>query len=205
MFGERGHCNLSPPPSLLVGFLVVQLVYLLRWMLTVQNSKKSWLPTKSTCRCLADDATLGLQLPPSGSGCPRVPVTREGNGPVCSWLALLSFILCVGLMVSSVQFILSVLSNSLGPHELQHARLPVHHQHLEFTQIPVHRVWDAIQPSHLLSSPYLPASNPSQHQSLISFRMDWLDLLAVQGTLKSLLQHHTSKASILQCSDFFTV
>ena len=122
VFGERGHCNLSPPPSLLVGFLVVQLVHLLRWMLTVQNSKKSWLPMKSTCRCLADDATLGLRLPPSGSGCPRVPVTREGNGPVCSWLALLSFILCVGLMVSSVQFILSVLSNSLRPHELQYAR-----------------------------------------------------------------------------------
>ena len=40
---------------------------------------------------------------------------------------------------------------------------------------------------------------------LISFRMDWLDLVAVQGTLKSLLQHHSSKASILQCSDFFTV
>ena len=45
----------------------------------------------------------------------------------------------------------------------------------------------------------------NEHQGLISFRMDWLDLLAVQGTLKSLLQHHTSKASILQCSAFFTV
>ena len=44
-----------------------------------------------------------------------------------------------------------------------------------------------------------------EHQALISFRMDWLDLLAVQGTLKSLLQHHTSKASILQRSAFFTV
>ena len=44
-----------------------------------------------------------------------------------------------------------------------------------------------------------------EHPGLISFRMDWLDLLAVQGTLKSLLQHHSSKASILQCSDFFTV
>src|SRR5574341_1146515 len=43
------------------------------------------------------------------------------------------------------------------------------------------------------------------HSGLISFRMDWLDLLAVQGTLKSLLQHHSSKASILQCSSFFTV
>ena len=45
----------------------------------------------------------------------------------------------------------------------------------------------------------------NEHPELISFRMDWLDLLAVQGTLKSLLQHHSSKASILQCSAFFTV
>src|SRR5574341_947747 len=49
------------------------------------------------------------------------------------------------------------------------------------------------------SSPY------NEHPGLISFRMDWLYLLAVQGTLKSLLQHHSSKASILQCSAFFTV
>ena len=48
-------------------------------------------------------------------------------------------------------------------------------------------------------------SLPNEHPGLISFRMDWLDLLAVQGTLKSLLQHHSSKASILRCSAFFTV
>jgi len=112
--------------------------------------------------------------------------------------------------------------------------LPVHHQLLEFTQTHVHRVSDAIQSSHPLSSPSPLAPNPSKHQSLfqwvnslhevakycsfsfsiipskeipglISFRMDWLDLLAVQGTLKSLLQHHRSKASILWCSAFFTV
>ena len=112
--------------------------------------------------------------------------------------------------------------------------LPVHHQLPEFTQTHVHRVTDAIQPSHPLSSPSPPAPNPSQHQSLsnestlcirwpkywsfsfsiipskempglISFRMGWLDLLAVQGTLKSLLQHHSSKASILRRSAFFTV
>ena len=113
--------------------------------------------------------------------------------------------------------------------------LPVHHQILEFTQAHVHQVSDAIQPSHPLSSPSPPAPNPSQHQSLfsnestlhmrwlkywsfsfsiipskdipglISFRMDWLDLLAIQGALKSLLQHHSSKASILLCSVFFTV
>ena len=112
--------------------------------------------------------------------------------------------------------------------------LPVHHQLPEFTETHVHRVSDAIQPSHPLSSPSPPAPNPSQHQSLfqwvssshevakvlefqlsispskeipglISFRMDWLDLLAVQGTLKSLLQHHTSKVSILWHWAFFTV
>ena len=48
-------------------------------------------------------------------------------------------------------------------------------------------------------------SPSSEHPGLISFRMDWLDLLAVQGILKSLVQHHSSKASILQCSVFFTV
>ena len=112
--------------------------------------------------------------------------------------------------------------------------LPVHHQLLEFTQTHVHQVGDAIQPSHPLSSPLLlPSILPSirvfsnestlgirwpkywsfsfsispsnEHSGLISFRMDWLDLLAVQGTLKTLLQHHSSKASILQCSAFFIV
>ena len=112
--------------------------------------------------------------------------------------------------------------------------LPVHHHLPEFTQTHVHRVSDAIQPSRPLSSPFPPApslpsirvfSNESalhmrwpkywsfsfsispskEHPGLISFRMDWLDLLAVQGTLKSLLQHHSSKASILWCSAFLTV
>jgi len=112
--------------------------------------------------------------------------------------------------------------------------LPVHHQLPEFTQTHIHPVSDAIQPSHPLSSPSPPAPNPSQHwvfsndstlcmrcpkywsfsfsispsnehPGLISFMMDWLDLLAVQGTLKSLLQHHTSKELILQHSAFFTV
>ena len=124
--------------------------------------------------------------------------------------------------------------NTLPPHESQHARPPCPHQLSEFTQTHVHRIGDAIQPSHPLSSPSPPAPNPSQHHvfsnkstlhirwpkywsfsisispsnehpKLISFRMDWLDLLVVQGTLKSLLQHHSSKASILQHSAFFTV
>ena len=109
---------------------------------------------------------------------------------------------------------------------------PVHHQFLELTQTHVHRVSDAIQPSHPLSSHSPPTFILSQNQGLfkwvsyshqlakvlefqlqhqyssneysglIFFRMDWLDLLGVQGTLKSLFQHHSSKASILQCSAF---
>ena len=112
--------------------------------------------------------------------------------------------------------------------------LPVHHQLPEFTHTHVHWVGDAIQPPYPLLSPSPPASgsqmsqlfsnesalrirwpkywsfsfniSPSNKQpGLISFRMDWVDLLAVQRTLKSLLQHHSSKASILRCSAFFTV
>ena len=112
--------------------------------------------------------------------------------------------------------------------------LPVHHQIPEFTQTHVHRVGAAIQPSHPLSPLLLLTSifhsirvfsnesalciwwpkfwsfsfniSPSnEHPGLIPFRMDWFDLLAVQGTRKRLLQHHSSKASILQCSAFFTV
>ena len=111
---------------------------------------------------------------------------------------------------------------------------PVHHQLLESTQTHDHWVGSAIQPSHPLSSPSPPALNLSQHQGLFKwvssshqvarvlefhlqhqsfqwtprtdlFRMDWLDLLAVQGTLKSLLQHHSSKASILLHPAFFIV
>ena len=110
----------------------------------------------------------------------------------------------------------------------------LHHQFLEFTQTHVHRVSDAIQPFHPLSSPSPPASifpsirvfsnepvirirwpkywsfsfcfSPShEYSGLISFRIDCFDLLAVQEALKSLLQHHISKASILWRSAFFTV
>ena len=112
--------------------------------------------------------------------------------------------------------------------------LQAHYQLPDFTQTHVHRVGDAFQPSHPLSSPsptssILPSirvfssesvlrirwptywnfrfsiSSSNEYSGLISFRMDWLDVLAVQGTLKSLLQHHSSKASILYCSDFFVV
>ena len=136
---------------------------------------------------------------------------------------------------SSVQFSRSVVSKSLRPHELQHARPPC--------PSPTPRVHSNSRPSSWLCHPAisssvvpfsscpqsLPASEsfpmsqlftpggqsigvsalasflPKNNPGLISFRMDWLDLLAVQGTLKSLLQHHSSKASILQHSAFFTV
>ena len=110
--------------------------------------------------------------------------------------------------------------------------LPVHHQLPELTQTYVHQVGDAIQPSHPLLSPSPPASIPpsirifsnepvlcirwpkswsfsfsispsNEYLGLISFTIEWFDLLAVQGTLKSLLQHHSSKASILWRSAFF--
>jgi len=77
VFGERDHCDLSPPPSLLLGFLGVQPAHLFRWMLTVQNPKKSWLAKKPACR-LVDNDSLGPRLPPSGSGCPQLPVTGGG-------------------------------------------------------------------------------------------------------------------------------
>ena len=122
------------------------------------------------------------------------------------------------------------MSYSLWPHDCSTPGLPVHHQLLEFTQIHVHWVSDTIQPSHPLSSPS--AFILSQDQGLFQWvtsshqvakvfelqlqrqsfqwifrtdflRMDWLDLLAVQGTLKSLLQHHSSKGSILWHSVFF--
>ena len=135
---------------------------------------------------------------------------------------------------SSVQFNCSVLFDSLCPREQQHARLPCPSPTPEFTQTHVHWVGDAIQPSHPLLSPCLPTFNFSQHQGLfqwvssshqvakvLEFQLQhqsfqWTprnDLfegglvgsLAVQGTLKSLLQHHSSKASILLLSAFFIV
>ena len=120
------------------------------------------------------------------------------------------------------------------PMDCRTPHFPVQHQLPEPTQTHVHWVDEAIQTSHPLLSSSPPAFNLSsirvfsnesalhirgpkywnfsfsiilsnEYAGLISFRMDWLDLLAVQGTLKSLLQHHSTKASILQCSAFFIV
>ena len=135
------------------------------------------------------------------------------------------------ILISQFNSVTQSCSTLCDPMNQSTPGLPVHHQLPESTQTHAHWVGDAIQPSHPLSSPS-PALNLSQHQGLsnesalrikwpkywsfsfnispsnehpelISFRMDWLDVLAVQGTLKSLLQHHSSKASILWHSALF--
>ena len=126
------------------------------------------------------------------------------------------------------------MSYPLQPHGLQHARFPCPSLSPGACSNSCPLSHDAIQPSHPLSPPFpaSPQSSPAsvfsngltlcirwpkywsfsfsispsnEYSGLISFRMDWFDLLAAQGTLKSLLQRHSSKASILQCSAFFTV
>ena len=127
----------------------------------------------------------------------------------------------MGKTFSSLQFssVAQLCPTLCNPMNCTMPGLPVHYQFPKFTQTDVHRVGDAIQPSHPLLSPSPPAPTPpsirvfsnestlcmkywsfsftistsKEHPGLISFRMDWLDLLAVQGTLKSLLQHHSSK------------
>ena len=134
----------------------------------------------------------------------------------------------------SVQFSCSVVSDSLRPHGPQHARPPCPSPTpgVYSNSCPLSRwCYPAISSSVLpfSSCPQFPASEffsnestlcmrwpkywsfsfsislSNEHSGLISFRMDWLDLLEVQGILKSLLQHHSSKALILRCSAFFTV
>ena len=134
----------------------------------------------------------------------------------------------------SVQFSCSVLSDSLRPYGLQHARLPCSspppgaysnsyplsrwcHPTISSSVVPSPPALNLSQQQSLFKESALcirwpkywsfsfSISPPKEHPELISFRMDWLDLLAVQGTLKSLLQHHSSNASILQRSAFFMV
>ena len=135
--------------------------------------------------------------------------------------------------LSSVQFSCSVVSNSLWPHGLQHARPPCPITNTQ-SLLKLMSIESVMPSNHLIlchSLLLLPSIFPSirvfsnesvlrirrpkywsfsfsispsnEYSVLISFKMDWLDVLAVQGTLKSLLQHHSSKVSILPCSAFF--
>ena len=135
-------------------------------------------------------------------------------------------------MFSSVSTVTQSCSTLCDPMDCSTPDFLVHHQLPELAQIHVHQVSDAIQPSRPLSSPSPSTFNLSsirvfsnesilhirwsknwsfsispsnEYSGLIFFKMDWLDLLAVQGTLKSLLQRHSSKASILRHSAFFIV
>ena len=141
---------------------------------------------------------------------------------------------CSAYTFSSVQFSHSVVSDSLWPHESQHARPPCPspipgvypnscpssrwcHPAISSSVVPFSSSPQSLPASGSFPMSQLFASggqnigfsfniSPSnEHPGLISFRMDWLDLLAVQGTLKSLLQHHSSKASIIRHSAFFIV
>ena len=152
--------------------------------------------------------------------------------PFCTWIVVL---ICISnWQALSVQFSLLVASDSLRPRRLQHTRLPCPSPTLRAysNSCPSHHWCHPTVSSSVI--PFSSCLQLSQHQGLfkwvssshqvaevlefqlqhqsfqwilglISFRMDWLDLLTVQGILKSLLQHHHSKASILQCSAFFTV
>ena len=140
---------------------------------------------------------------------------------------LLMLIIVVVQLLSCIQLFVTLCDCSMPG-------FPVVHHLPEFAQTHIHWVGDAIQPSHLLLTTSSPAFSPFQYQGLssesalftrwpkywsfsfsispsneysglISFRIDWFDLLAVQGNLKSFLQHHSSKALILQCSAFFIV
>ena len=147
---------------------------------------------------------------------------------------MVNFMCQLDQSISSVQFSRSVMSDSLWPHESQHARPPCLsptpgvysnscpaswwcHPAISFSVIPFSSCPQSLPASevfpnestlHMRWPKYWSFSfniSPSnEHPGLISFRMDWLDLFAVQGTLKSLLQHHSSKASILWRSAFFS-
>ena len=142
--------------------------------------------------------------------------------------------LCNTIGLPGIQFSCSGVSDSCNPMNCSMPDFPIHHQLLELTQTHVPQVGDANQASHPLSSPSPPPSifpgirvfsnepalrirwpkylsfnfsiSPSsEYSGLISFRIDWLDLLKIQRTLKNLLQHHSTKASSIQCSAFFIV
>ena len=143
-------------------------------------------------------------------------------------------IIRIPCILGSVHFSYSFVSNLCDPVDYSMPGFPVHHQLLELSQTPVYQIGDANLPSCPLSSPFPLALNlpcirvfsnelvlcirwpkywsfsfsislSNEHSGLISLRIDWFDLLAVQWTLKNLLQHRSSKASIFQRSAFFRV
>ena len=187
-------------------------------------------PTPPRVRVFSNESALHITWPKYQSF--NISPSSEYSGLISfriDWFDLLT------VSVSSVQFSRSAVSVSLLPHESQHARpaCPPPTPRVVLKLISIESVMPSNHLSlcrPLLLLPPIPPSirvfsnestlcmrwpkywsfsfsiSPSnEHPGLISFRMDWLDLLAVQGTLKNLLQHHSSKASIFQCSAFFNV
>ena len=177
--------------------------------------------------CLLNYSQISLGFPGPQS---RVGAQEPSSETVCH-ICLLFNLYC--LLSSSLWFSCQVMSDSLQPQRLQHTSLSAPDHVPEFSQVYVHWIDDAIQLPHplLLSSSAFSFSQHQglfqwisclhqvakvlklwlQHQSfqcvfrLISLRIGWFDHLAIQWTLKSLLQHHNSKASVLRCSAFFMV
>ena len=165
---------------------------------------------------------------------PILRIIFNRNNPKYGENILTKSCCCMVIYQSVSQLSCSVMSNSLWSHEPQHSRPPCPSPTLRLypDSCPLSRVMQSshltlCHPLLLLPSIFpnirvfsnesvlcirwpkywnfsFKISPSNEHPGLISFRMDWLDLLAVQGTFKSLLQHHSSKASILQCSAFFT-
>ena len=189
----------------------------------------SWLSLHSLIKASQKGST------DSGAKKTDLPLDWKKNINVQQWEEFLTTIFRNGLPSVPIAPQFSSVTQSCptlcDPIDCSTPGLPVHHHLLELAQTHVHRVSDAIQPSHPLSSPS-PAFNLSQHQGLFKWVFasggqnigvsasasvlpvniqDWVPLgwtgyhLAGQGTLKSLLQHHSSKASILRCSTFFIV
>ena len=160
-----------------------------------------------------------------GMGVQRYTNCSQELTVLSTLISILAFRIMSEKQRGSVKFSLSVVSDSLWPMDCSTQGFLVYQQPPELAQTHIHRVGNAIQPSSPLPCSSPPAFNLSQYQvfskesvlgirwpkywsfsfsispsseysGLISFRIDWLDLLAVQGTLKSLLQHHSSKASM---------
>ena len=220
LFSDKGGvCRQWPPSDFIILYQTINFINLLnnnKWingLLCV-----CWVPQS----CLANCKPMNYSLP--GSSVHGIFQAR-----MLEWVAITLQQWSGNLLIqfSSVAKSCLTLCDSI---DCSKPGFPVHHQLLELTQTQVHEVGDAIQPSPPLLSPSPPAFNLPQHHGLfqwassshqvakvlefqlqhqssglISFQIDCCDLLAVEGTLKSLLQHHSSKASLLQCSAFFIV
>ena len=199
------------------------------WWILRENSAESWhflsVQLSPLCYSVLEIQTALISL--DSQQC----LFNSANLPGCAWVSLPGISSGNSQSSSVTHSCLSL----CDPMDCRTPNFPVHHQLPELTQTHVHQVSDAIQPSHPLSSHFPPTFNLSQHQGLfhwvsslhqvakvlgfqlqhqsfqwifsflVSFRTDWFDLLAVQGTLKNLLQHHSSKASVLWFSVFFMV